>query len=135
MCDVVEGQQADRKFNSLTMELSSALSCKANTDWESRSDDTDVININSNMPDYFRSSTDREANKRPSQLIMQRIQNELSDFLTEAGFLLAHLDCRHMRASSCTKHPLGGWHMWSRSHTEKSQKDYKAADCSTLWCG
>ena len=31
-CDVVGGQQAGRKFDSQTMEPSSALSCKVNTD-------------------------------------------------------------------------------------------------------
>ena len=41
------------------MELSSTLSCKANTDIEGRSDNVDVINSNSNMPDYFRSNTNR----------------------------------------------------------------------------
>ena len=55
MCEVVEGQQADGKFNSKTVEPSIALSCKANTDQESRSDNVDVINTNSNMLDYFRS--------------------------------------------------------------------------------
>ena len=57
MCEVVEGQQADKKFDSKTMELSSTVSCRVNTDWESRSDNADVININLNMSDYFSSST------------------------------------------------------------------------------
>ena len=66
MCDVIEGQQADRNFDSQTMEPSSGLSCKVNIDWESRSDNVDAININSNMQDYFRSSTEREADKMSS---------------------------------------------------------------------
>ena len=32
MCNVPEGQQTDRKYDSETMEPSSALSCKVNTD-------------------------------------------------------------------------------------------------------
>ena len=67
MCDVVEGQQADRKFNSQMMVPSIALSCKVHTDQESRSDNADVFNANSDMPDYFRCSMDRDADKRESQ--------------------------------------------------------------------
>ena len=48
MCEVVEGQQADRKFGSQTMKLSTASGCKANTDWESRYDNMDIINTNPN---------------------------------------------------------------------------------------
>ena len=65
MCNLV-GKQADRKFDFRTMEPSTALSCKVNTNWISRSDNVDVINIISSMPHYFRSSIDREAYKRAS---------------------------------------------------------------------
>ena len=60
ICNVVEGQQADRNFDSHTIELSSSLSCKASADQESRSDNVYVNNINSNIPDYFRSSTEKQ---------------------------------------------------------------------------
>ena len=63
MFDVVEGQQADRKFDSQSVEPSSTLGYRANTDRESRSNNVDVINSNSNFPDYFGSNADREANK------------------------------------------------------------------------
>ena len=53
MYNVIEGQQAERKFNSQTMAPSTALSCKADTDQERRSDKADTINMNSNVPDYF----------------------------------------------------------------------------------
>ena len=38
MCDMIEGQQVDREFNSEAREPYNALSCKVNTDRESRSD-------------------------------------------------------------------------------------------------
>ena len=66
-CEVVEGQQADRKFNSQTIQLSNGRRCKANTDWEITSDTSDVLNANSKMPDFFRSSVNRAAKKsKPS---------------------------------------------------------------------
>ena len=57
------------------MKPSNTLSCKANIDQDSRSDIVDVININSNMPDDFKSSMDREADKTANPLITQRIHN------------------------------------------------------------
>ena len=66
MCEVVEGQQAERKLDPRTKKLSSTLSCKANTDCKNRSDNVDIISTNPNMPGYFRSSMDREAEKRAS---------------------------------------------------------------------
>ena len=66
MCDVIDGQQADMKFDSQTREAFSTLSCKANTDRESRSGNVDVTKSNANMPDYFRSSTNREVDERAS---------------------------------------------------------------------
>ena len=45
------------------MEPSSALGYKINTDWEGRSDNVDVSNINSNMPHHIRSSTERSRKK------------------------------------------------------------------------
>ena len=66
MCEVVEDQHADRKFDSWTMESASALSCKVNTDTDSRLDSMDVINSNPNILDYFRSSANKEADKKAS---------------------------------------------------------------------
>ena len=66
MCDVIEGQQEDRKFDSQTMEPSNATNCKANTDIDRKSYNTDVINSNSNMKDYFMSRANIHANKKAS---------------------------------------------------------------------
>ena len=66
MFDIIEDQQADKKFAFQTMEPSSTLSCKTNTDRESRSGEANVIKSNSNMQDYFRPSMDKETDKRRS---------------------------------------------------------------------
>ena len=63
MCNVIDGQQVDRKFNSQTMQSSSTLGYNTNTDKEGRSDNVDVINNNPNMPDYFRSFTNRSSQR------------------------------------------------------------------------
>ena len=68
MCEVVRGQQADRKVNSKTLKLTSTLNCKTNTDQEIRSDNVDVINAN---PNYFRSRTDRGAEKKASWVLVK----------------------------------------------------------------
>ena len=47
----------------------------------------DVINNNPNIPDYFRSSTNKEADKEESRLIQQKIHGEISDVLTRFGCL------------------------------------------------
>ena len=66
MCDVVEGQQADMKYNSQTIEPPITLSCKVKIVLEKKLDNVHVIKINANMPDYFRFSTNKEDDKRAS---------------------------------------------------------------------
>ena len=44
-----------------------------------KTDYADVVDPNSNMPDYFRFSINREADKRANQVLKQNIQNEFSD--------------------------------------------------------
>ena len=46
-----------------------------------------VVDSYLNMPDYFRFSTNREADKKASLLITQRIHNTFSDFFQEFGAL------------------------------------------------
>ena len=85
MCDVIEGQHTDRKFDPQTMKPPCPLSCKANTDVEYKSDNADVVNNVPNMADYFRLSINREADKKASQLIMQKIHNIFSNVFEEIG--------------------------------------------------
>ena len=79
MNEVVGSKQADRTLDSQAKEASSALCCKANTDQEIKSDSEGVNDANPNIPDYFRSSTDRVADKSTSHVLMQRIHNEFND--------------------------------------------------------
>ena len=64
----MEDQQVGRKFNSQTMEPTSALHYRANTRNEISSDGTDVIDNNQSMFDYLIPS----ANKEESILITQK---------------------------------------------------------------
>ena len=67
-----------------------------------------VMIMNSNMPDYFRSSTDRKADKRERKLIMQRIHNEFSDVCKEWDVLMA---------KKPSSRPLCPW-VWMRSQND-----------------
>ena len=66
MCDVIEDQQDDSRFTSQTIEPYSAKSLKTNRDIDCMSDNENTVNSYSNMPDYFRSGSNREAEKRPA---------------------------------------------------------------------
>ena len=70
------------------MEPFCVLGFKLITDQKGRTDNLDVFNINSNMPHYFSSSTNRDADKGTSQLTTQRMQIELNDVLQEHGFAM-----------------------------------------------
>ena len=54
----------------------------------------DVFVANSNMPDYFRSSINRAADRRASNVLTQKIHNEFGDVFQELGVLKAHLAYR-----------------------------------------
>ena len=62
-CKVVGDQQTDRKFNFQTIQLSSGLSCKANTGQLIKTDNVDAVDPSANMPDYFRSRSNRLVDK------------------------------------------------------------------------
>ena len=47
------------------------------TENESRSDNVDIINNNPKMPDYFRFSMNKEADKVGSRLIMQKNSKQI----------------------------------------------------------
>ena len=57
-------------------------------------DNADVVDANSSMPNYFRSSMKRELDKRLSQVFNAKILNEFSNVPQELGVLRAHLDYR-----------------------------------------
>ena len=72
MCEVVGGQQADRKFGFQANKTIQCPELKAITDLEIRSDNTDVVNTYQNLPDYFRSRRDRGAGKRACWVLNAR---------------------------------------------------------------
>ena len=78
MCEVLDQQEVGRKFNLQTKEAS------GNT--ESKIKSTSTSNIDSannciNIPDYFRSSTNKKADKRVSRQPMMKIHYAFSDFV------------------------------------------------------
>ena len=90
-CELVGDQQADRKFDCQTALPSNGSSSKANTGQWLKTDNTDVVNASSTMPDSFRSRNNRTADKRASQALMQKIHSEFSDILQELAALKACL--------------------------------------------
>ena len=50
MYEVMGSQQADRKYDSQTIQLSSVPRCKASNDKKVKSDNMDAVDPNSNMP-------------------------------------------------------------------------------------
>ena len=71
MCKVM-GNEAGSKFDFQRTQPSNAPSCKANMGLQIKTDTMDLNDANSNMPDYFRSSINRTADKRASQVIMHK---------------------------------------------------------------
>ena len=71
-CEVVEDQETDRKFYFQKIQPSNISSCKANTGQWIKTDNADVIDADSNMPDYFRSSINRTADKKPTQVLKKK---------------------------------------------------------------
>ena len=79
--EVLDQQQVDRKFDMQTKETSGAQ--------ENRKDKTSTSNAAAtnnciNMPDYFRASTNREAEKYASRTLTLKIQNFSYNF-TDTG--------------------------------------------------
>ena len=72
------------------------------------------------MSDYFMSSMDREADKMAWQLITQKIYNEFGDVFTGIECFDGTFRLQVKEGSWPYQAPLEGWHMWSRSHSEKS---------------
>ena len=65
MFEVVEDQQVDRKFDSLTTEPTVTLNCRINSGDDSRSDGMGIINNNPSISYYCR-STAKGQTKKPA---------------------------------------------------------------------
>ena len=66
-------------------------SCKENISQQFNTDNVDVNDANANMSNYFRCSINRAADKRASQVLMNKIHNEFSDVFKELDVLKACL--------------------------------------------
>ena len=67
-----------RKFNSQTKEESGASERRTN----STNSNVGAANNCLNIPDYFRSSTNKETDKTVRRLLITKIHNEFSDIFT-----------------------------------------------------
>ena len=77
-----------RMFDSQTIKASNSINCKANKAQQIKVTNVDVNDANSNMPNYFRSSINRAADKRASQVLMNKTHNEFSDVFWELDVLM-----------------------------------------------
>ena len=79
MCKVQDQQQVDRKYELQVKEASSTS--------ESRTNSTSISNVGDankciNVPDFFRSNTNKELYKRENRLLTMKICNDFSDIFT-----------------------------------------------------
>ena len=58
------GQQAERKFDFQTIQPFNSSSSKANKAEQTKTDNVNVNDVNSHMPDYFRPSMNKEGDKK-----------------------------------------------------------------------
>ena len=57
------------------------------------------------MPEYFRSTTNRGAEERASQVLLNKVHNEFSDFFQELNVLKVHYVYRSRMTADHTMHP------------------------------
>ena len=97
ICEVVGDQKTDRNFDSHTVQPSNGSSCKVNSGQWIEIGSVSVVHAYSNMPEYFRhfrSTINREADKRACPALMQKINNKYSDAFHKFGVLMACLAYR-----------------------------------------
>ena len=84
------------------MQAFNGPSCKVNKAKQNKADNAYVNDANANKPDYFRSSIKRVADKRASQVLRNKIQNEfIVVFVQEVEVLKVHLFYRSRMKASC----------------------------------
>ena len=71
-----------RKFDSKTIEALYSPSCRTNKAPQNETDKAGMHDGKINMPDYFRSSTNKAAKERASEVSTNKIHNEFSDVLS-----------------------------------------------------
>ena len=75
MCKVICDPHENMKLPSQTIETSNIPSLRTNRALQSKKHKMDVHDNNANIPDYFRSSTNRAADKNVSNMIHNEFRN------------------------------------------------------------
>ena len=78
-CDVISNPLESRKFESQTTKLSNSPSFRTKRALHSEADIASAHDNNEKMPDYFRSSTNKVADKRTSMILTKKLYNEFND--------------------------------------------------------
>ena len=86
MCEVIGDPHESRKFNLQTIEASNSPNCRTNRALQNKTHKVDANDTNANMPDYFRSSSNRAADKRTSEVLTTKIHNGFSDVFPGIGY-------------------------------------------------
>ena len=79
-CELIGDPHESSNFNLQTIETFSSPSCRANKALQIKTDKVDANDTNANIPDYFRSSSNRDADKRASEVFTNKIYHEFSIF-------------------------------------------------------
>ena len=82
MYEVIDDPHERTKFDSQTVEASNGPSCRKSKALHIKTDKVDANDMNANMPDYFRSSINRAADKRAKE-VLTKMYNEFSDLFQE----------------------------------------------------
>ena len=106
MCELINDQQAGRKFDSKIKWPASILNHETQKAEDYRADSVGANQSNENVLDCFRSSTNIEANKEASRSIIQNIHSDFSDDLTGIGCFEAYSVWGWKRATTSTR-PCG----------------------------
>ena len=76
---VIGVPKQSRKFDLQTVEAFYSHSCRTSITLWNITDKADAHDNNTDLPDYFRSSTNRAADKGASEILTNKIHNEFND--------------------------------------------------------
>ena len=72
-CGIISGPPESKKFYSQTMEMSDSPNCRTKKDLQVNEDREDVYDGKRKIPDYFKSSANRVADKRTGEVLTNKI--------------------------------------------------------------
>ena len=85
-CEVISESHESRKLDSQTIEASTSPSCRTTRAPWNETDKVHTHDNNTNRPDYFRPNTNKTLDKRASQVLTNKIQEEFSDIFSHRLF-------------------------------------------------